>query len=138
MSDDADRIPIVEAYRGVGIHDFQPAQRIEEVVKPEIDRVYGMSTAQALVAYVTDPTNPPEARLFAKARCVALWQLAAESREVRPSLSLSMLDAYTAGLDSQRWLDPNFYGTLLEHPGVPGSRTRLQRELPLTDEQRGR
>jgi hypothetical protein len=34
-----DTIPIVDKYRGVGIHDQQPQERIERVVKPEIDHV---------------------------------------------------------------------------------------------------
>ncbi len=115
-----DRIPIVGTHRGVGIHAFQPRERIDRVVKPAIDAVFGLSDPDALTDYVQDPTHPPEARLFAAARVEALWQLAADNRELRPKVSLTLLRAMTAGLDSLRWIDPRHYGSLLQHPRGPG------------------
>ena len=35
----SNRIPIVEVYRGIGVHDQQPADRIERIAKLEIDAV---------------------------------------------------------------------------------------------------
>jgi hypothetical protein len=35
----SNRIPIVEVYRGIGVHDQQPADRIERIVKLESDAV---------------------------------------------------------------------------------------------------
>lgn len=122
-----DRIPIVETYRGVGIHAFQPRERIERIVRPAIDTVHGISDAAALAAYLGDPTHPPEARLFAAARVEALWQLAAENRELRPKIDLIELRARAAGLGSLRWMDVRHYGTLLQHPLGPG------RPLPARD-----
>ncbi|GJD64417.1 hypothetical protein [Methylobacterium frigidaeris] len=123
-----DRIPIVETYRGVGIHAFQPRDRIEAMVKPAIDRVFGLSDPAALARYLGDPTHPPEARLFAKARIEALWQLAAESRELRPAVNIVEVRAMAAGLGSLHWIDPRHYGTVLQHSLEPGGR-----ELPRRD-----
>jgi hypothetical protein len=44
---DDDAIPIVEVYRGVGIEDQQPPERIK-FVKGEIDRVHRMSGTDEL------------------------------------------------------------------------------------------
>ena len=62
---ETDRMPIVETYRGVGIHDFQDSERIETIVKPAIDYVFKLSDTDALFDYACDRYNPPEARLFA-------------------------------------------------------------------------
>ena len=78
------RIPVVEIYRGVGIEDQQPPERIE-FVKREIDRVHRMSGVDELADYAGDPLNPPEARMLAGARAEALWELAGEERRPRPS-----------------------------------------------------
>ena len=95
----SDKISIVETYKGVGIHDLQTSARIEGVVKLEIDRVHAMTDPSSLFDFAGDPTKNPEARLLAAARCEASWELAAESREVRPDVDLTKLRALTAGLD---------------------------------------
>lgn len=118
MSDDP--LPTVETYRGVGVHAFQPAERIAAVVKPAIDRVHTLSAPDVLTAYLADRHNPPEARLFAGARLEALWSLAAANREVRPGINLAVVHAHTASLDSLRWADPDRYGSLLEPGEAPG------------------
>lgn len=133
MTDD-DRIPVVETYRGVGIHDFQPRDRIQTVVKPAIDLVIGMTDPVALVGYAGNTAFPPEARLFAEARAEACWQLAAEGRAIRPTISLTSLRASTAGLDSRRWMSVTHYVSMLDH----GQSGAVAREVPLTDEQCGR
>jgi hypothetical protein len=133
MDDTDDRIPTVETYRGVGIHAFQPADRIRHVVKPAIDAVYGMSDAGSLAAYVEDPTLPPEARLLAAARCEALWELAAENRAARPNVDKMLLRAHTAGLTSLRWIDPRHYGSLLQRRLGPG-REPPRREPTLSED----
>ncbi|AWN43481.1 hypothetical protein [Methylobacterium durans] len=120
-------IPKVAIYRGVGIHDFQPAERIEAVVKPAIDAVYGISDPTALVAYASQAKNPPEARLFAAARCEAAWQLAAEGRVARPNINIDKLRAIVVGLDSLYWINPNRYTSLLD----TFSRDALEREARL-------
>jgi hypothetical protein len=123
--DDDDAIPIVEVYRGIGIENCQPRERIELVVKPAIDLVHAMGGVDELFAYASDPLNPPESRMLAGARAEALWELAGEERRHRP-ISLELLRAATAGLGCRRWRDPDRYGSLLEHGGV-------EREEPLPD-----
>ena len=39
MNDDADEIPIIETYRGVGLHEHQNADRLD-VVRRAIDNVF--------------------------------------------------------------------------------------------------
>jgi hypothetical protein len=101
-------------HRGVGLHAFQPQERIETVVKPAIDAVFGISDPATLAAYAADAANPPEARLFAGARVEAAWQLAAEGRALRPNVDLELLRATTAGVDSLNWVDPYRYCSLFD------------------------
>lgn len=120
-------MPTAEHYRGVKIFGLQSAERIEAVVKPAVDAVFLIADAQALVAYAADAQNPPEARLFAAARCEALWQLAAEGRAIRPKVDLEYLRAATIGLDSLRRANRRFHGSMFDL-----SRGVL-RDVPLTD-----
>lgn len=128
MTAELDHMPCVGSHRGVGIHAFQPRERIEAVVKPAIDAVSRISNPDALMAYVADRTNPPEARLFAAARVEALWQLAADDRTLRPKISLPLLHAYTAGLDSLNWASRWHYGTMLEPGPMPDAPARERRD----------
>jgi hypothetical protein len=123
--DEDDQIPVVEIYRGVGIEDQQPLERIG-LVKREIDRVHRMSDADELADYAGDAGHPPEARMLAGARAEALWELAAEERRLRPTISLERLRASTAGLGSRTWRDPDRFASLLDHGGV-------ERDEPLAD-----
>jgi hypothetical protein len=125
--DEDDQIPVVEIYRGVGIEDQQSFERIR-LVKREIDRVHRMSGADELADYAGDARHPPEARMLAGARAEALWELAAEERRLRPTISLERLRAATAGLGSKTWRDPDYHCSLLEVGGV-------EREQPLADEE---
>lgn len=123
MSDEHnDDMPTVEEHRGVSIHDFQPAERIEAVVKPAIDAVFGLGGGLALLAYARNAQHPPEARLLAAARIEAIWQLAAENREVRLAVHPDKARSATGALDSLHWADPRNYGTLLEPGPGPGER----------------
>src|SRR5690242_12333703 len=66
LSETDDRIPIVETYRGVGIHNEQPRKRIERVVKPEIDRVFDeLHGVRELFEFAKSAANSPEARMLA-------------------------------------------------------------------------
>jgi hypothetical protein len=56
-----------------------------------------------------------------------LWELAAEERRLRPTISLERLRAATAGLGSRRWRDPDRYASLLDCGGI-------EREVPLDSE----
>ena len=118
-------IPAVEMYRGVGIHDYQPAERVNRVVKPAIDRVFAISAPADLYRYACDKTHPPEARLLAAARYRALHEARAGTHDTRPG-RLEQLKAEIAGLNSLEWVDVHFYGTGLE-PRSPGPETRVPR-----------
>jgi len=124
--DENDSIPAVEIYRGIGIEDRQPLERIQLIVKPAIDRVHAMGDPDLLAAYAADADNPPEARLFAAAKVEVELEIAMAERRLRPVTSLEQIRASVAGLGSRRWRDPDRYCSLLEHGGV-------EREEPLPD-----
>ena len=119
-------IPIVEVYRGVGLHDQQDADRLK-IVRAAIDVVTAMSNILDLVDFAADRMQPPEARLFAASKVESLYELAAERRENRPKVDLLWLGAVTAGLDSEGWRSPWLYGALPDREGVP-------REVVLKDD----
>ena len=119
MTDSTDAIRIIETYKNVGIHDLQPRERIEAVVKPEIDIVAEMVDPLKLFAFALDPLRAPEARLAAAARCEAAAGIATARRERGPAVDIDKLHAAVAGLDSQVWRSPVYYGSDLDHrPGV--------------------
>jgi hypothetical protein len=124
--DDDDAIPVVEIYRGIGIENCQPRERMELVVKPAIDLVHAMGDPDLLAAYAADADNPPEARLFAAAKIEVELEIAMAERRLRPVTSLAQIRASVAGLGSRRWRSPVAYGTDLEDGGV-------EREEPLPD-----
>jgi hypothetical protein len=116
----SDEIQAVEVYRGVNIDDCQPADRIESVVKRAIDTVFVMTDLQELARYAGDITRPPEARLFAAAKCHAMFQIAAADRVVRPEIRLHKVTASVAGLNSRIWRSPTGFGSCLDVPPPPG------------------
>jgi hypothetical protein len=137
-------IPLVGHYRGVGIHNCQSLERIETVVKPEIDAVFAMDDIVQLADFAADVGNCPEARLLAGALVEARWMVAAEDRKVRPSdVDIEVVRASTVGLDSQRWRNSWHYCSLLDTwpPGSPGAVPRpepLERVEPGIDRIIGR
>jgi hypothetical protein len=115
---DDDRIPIVETYRGVGIHNEQSRQRVASVVKPSVDRVHEEDNPDRLLEIARNVQEPPEARLFAAAKIEAAFELAADERRVRPNVDLTVLKATVAGLNSQGWRDPARFCSLFDGPGA--------------------
>jgi hypothetical protein len=116
MGDQVDaKIPHAEVYRGVRVHCYQPVERIEQVVRPEIDAVHAMTDAHVLYRFAVDVAHAPESRLYARARLEALFEISAEDRTARPGgIDIKFLRAATAGLDILRWLDPGRYKSLLD------------------------
>lgn len=104
------RMPVVEKYRAVGIHDFQDREQVETVVKPAIDLVYQMTGAAELYAFATDRREPPEARLLAKAKVEAIHELRASEHGNRGDIDLDMLRAGTCMLNSLTWSSAEYYG----------------------------
>ena len=114
-------IAIVKIYRGVGIHDCQPRERIEGMVKPAIDAVHKLTSAKRLASYCEDVTRPPEARLFAAAKVEAMFEVATDARTPRPDVDLERVQACVAGLSSRGWRSPQHYGSILDPPPPPGA-----------------
>jgi hypothetical protein len=125
--DDDDQIPVVQIYRGIGIEDQQPVERIELVVKPAIDLVHAMGDPDLLARYAVNADNPPEARLFAAAKVEVELEIAMAERRLRPVTSLEQIRASVAGLNSRRWRSPWLYASLLDPNGG------VEREEPLPD-----
>lgn len=98
-------------------------------VKPALDRVLGICDVKHLADYAADTGNPTEARLLASARIQAMWELAAESRELRPDIDLAVVKGSVAGLQSVRSRRPQYYGSLLDRRDGPGQRRQLPRSI---------
>src|SRR5262245_28686696 len=127
------KIPIVEIYRGIGLHDHQDETRLA-VVRVEIDQVFGMTRLHELFDFLTDIGRAPESRMLAAAKLEAVWELAAEDREARPAeISLPLVRAHAAGLDSELWRSPWSYGTIVDPPARPGKPGAVLRITPLPD-----
>jgi hypothetical protein len=112
-------MPVIEVYRGVGIHDFQDRHRIETIVKPEIDATFAISNPEQLMRYAGDIRNSPESRLFAGDKYIALAEsrVAAHDHRLR---NRERLAAMLAGTESLDWASPWGYGSLLDVPRPPG------------------
>jgi hypothetical protein len=122
---DSDEIPTIGAHRGVPLEDQQSDVRLARV-RAEIDLVLGMSDPGELADYAGNPCHAPEARQLAAAMAETAWTLAAETRALRPNISLEKLYASVAGLGSRTWRCPFRHATLLEDGG-------MLRERPLDD-----
>ena len=107
-------IPIAGQHRGVPLHAGQPSVRVENVVKPDLDHVAALDDPQALLEFARSAANAPEARLFAAAKCRAVFETAVTQRLARPAIDLALVDAVVAGADSLRWADPDLYCSLLD------------------------
>jgi hypothetical protein len=110
---ESDDVPVVEHYRGCGLHDCQSTERLR-VVRAAIDHVYTLDQVLDLVEYAGNVRNPPESRLLALARCRALWELAQEAREPRPIINLAHVEALAAGCGSRAWRSPTHFCSLLD------------------------
>jgi hypothetical protein len=91
---DNERIPAVAVYRGIEVHDCQSVERIERVIKPEIDLVYDTAYIERLAEIAADPGFSPESRLLSAAKCQAAWEVAATERRQRPSIRLDRIVAW--------------------------------------------
>jgi hypothetical protein len=129
------RVPTIGTYRGCPIHADQPAERIERVVKPEIDTVLALTDLYELFDVAGDVTMSPEARLLSAAMLEARWTLASDERRQRPEgIDLDVLRATVAGLDSINWRSPTHYGSILDRGRAPGEPGAVPREVPLEKE----
>ncbi|MFZ1992160.1 MAG: hypothetical protein WAW96_20590 [Alphaproteobacteria bacterium] len=127
----SEQIPIVEVYRGVGIHTEQPRERIEAIVKPQIDEVIAASDAARLYELAGTLHLCPEARLLASAKLETIIAIATERRETRPSFSVEEVRALVAGLDSVRTRSRTHFTQIFERRPAPGERGPDRREQRL-------
>jgi hypothetical protein len=109
----SDDIPVVERYRGCGLHDCQSIERLRDV-RAAIDHVYTLDQMLDLAEHAGNVKNPPESRLLAVARCRALWELSQEAREPRPIISVAHVEALAAGCGSRAWRSATHYCSLLD------------------------
>ena len=102
------------------------------VVRPAIDRVLDeIDDAGELLRYAGNSDNPPEARLLAGAKLLALFEHRAEARWTRPpGVTRETVLATIAGLNSVRWRDPWHYCSLLDVRRPPGGGKPPRREVP--------
>jgi hypothetical protein len=124
----SDDIPVVERYRGCGLHDCQPIERLR-VVRAAIDHVYTLDQIVDLVEHAGNVRNPPESRLLAVARCRALWELSQEAREPRPIISMVDVEALAAGCGSRAWRSSTHFCSLLD----AHDENAVPREQPLDE-----
>jgi len=129
-----DTIPIVETYRGVGIHADQSTVRIDGKVKPEIDRVLALEDLDQLCDYAGNTRKPPEARMLAAAKCEVAFQIATDERRTRPDIDLSRVRASVVGLNSRRCRSRWRYASIYDVPTPPGIPGPDLREKPLDEE----
>lgn len=127
-TDGSDDIPVVELYRGCGLHDGQSPERLR-VVRAAIDHVYTLDQTADLTEHAGNVRNPPESRLLAVARCRALWELSQERREPRPILNMPDVEALAAGCGSRRWRSPTHYCSDLDSNDA----NAVPRERPLPE-----
>jgi len=128
-------IPVIEIYRGVGLHDQQDEARLA-LVRSDVDAAFALAgNVTGLVTLARDRSRAPEARLLAAALTLAEHELAVDERRVRPNVSREQLAAITAGLGTTR--SPLFYDSiysplsLARQPGDSGLPVR--RAQPLID-----
>ena len=108
-----DTIPQQAEYRGRAVHAFQSEARIRATVCPEIDRVLDrLSEPGDLLAFASDSSRSPEARLCARDKILTMTTAAAEGRRRAP-IDAGRLAAVTAGLDCIEWVDPHYYDSIL-------------------------
>ena len=123
MEADGGQIPMVEMYRGVGLHDQQSPERLE-LVRREIDLVLAMTKPRDLFKFACNERNAPEARLLAEAHVRGPARAGGRKPFAAPVINLDQLHAYCAGLNSQSWRNPWRYGSL-------ACRDAVLREVPL-------
>lgn len=126
-----DKIPTDGAYRGVPLHAGQAETRLQSV-RDDIDAVYALGELDHLVPFAGDSGRAPEARLFAKAKALAIVDQAVESRAARSRTTAwtrERIKASAVGCDSIAWRDALFYGSLLDGGPEPGNNRRVRREI---------
>jgi hypothetical protein len=130
-----DKIPCIEVYRDVEIHDGQTLERIAQVVKPEIDRVFEhVRDIEWLVKWSCNWLNCPESRLLAHAMIKATFESRVDSRMARGDIDLERVAAGVGGCGSNRSRDRRRYCSIYDcWQRSPGAQLPPLRPEPLPD-----
>ena len=129
----SDQIPIVEDYRGVGLHDQQDSERLA-VVRADIDAVFAIGQSLPdLLRWVQTRSKSPESRLLAKALIETHVEMATDQRRARPNVDMAWLNAVVMGLGSVKWRSKSHFCTIvMPRPGPPGlPENPVRRPVPL-------
>jgi hypothetical protein len=130
---EAPQIPLCGTYRDVGLHDRQSPARLD-VVKAELDTVIAFADIVQLVEWAKDICHSPESRLLAGAKAQAILGGYGDERQRRPrGLSVELVKAAVAGLNSQTWRSPTHFCSLLDVPPAPGQPGPVARDHRLGD-----
>ena len=127
------QIPIIDVYRGVGLHDQQDTERLS-LVRSEIDAVFAAGgEIPYLLDWVANRGKSPESRLLAKAMILAHIEAASEQRRTRPAVDVDWLHAITGHLDSVKWRSRTHYDGGMGPRPMPGDHPRnaVRRPVPL-------
>jgi len=133
MTEANDQIPTHGEHRGVGLHAGQSDARLA-VVRRDIDAVHALSDLEALYAFAVAPRNAPEARLFARAKALAILDDAIERRAPRdrtPVVSRERIRASAVGLNLMTCRCSTHYCSKWDTGQPPGGDGRVLREVPL-------
>ncbi|MBS0252606.1 MAG: hypothetical protein JSR78_16240 [Proteobacteria bacterium] len=135
MTDETDKIPIDGEWRGVGLHAGQSEDRLR-TVRADIDDAHLLRALDDLADFARDIGRAPEARYFAKLKCLALLDDAVERRAPRSKtavLDRDTIKALAPGFHSLKWQSRWHYGSVLDGRPPPGLDRRVKREVPLPD-----
>ena len=82
--------------------------------------------AAQLGEWAKDIGHAPESRLLAGAKAVAIISSFGNARQKRPGITAEYVQAVVAGLNSEGWRSPDYFGTL-----VDAGQGAVKREKPL-------
>ncbi len=122
------QIPAIGSFLGCRLHDKQTPARLK-VVKRDISRVAEMADAAELAEAAADVTLAPEARLLAKRKCLAAFELCADERRNRPDVDLAKVKGSAVGLDSEESRHPWRYCSIFDWR----RNDAVEREVPLVE-----
>lgn len=139
MTEADDQIPTDGAHRGVPLHAGQSDARLA-LVRRDIDAAHALRDIDAMIAFADDPANAPEARLLARAKCLATLDDAIERRAPRaraPELNRQRIQASAAGCNSVRWQSSTRFCSALDAIG-PDNYARVPRRRATLETRRMR
>lgn len=127
------KIPTDGEYRGVPLHEGQSEARLV-VVRRDIDRAHALQDLDQIVPFACNPGNAPEARVYARAKAIAVLDEAVDRRAARSRTTVwtrELIMASASGLDTLHWRSPWHYCSTLDSRNRPGEDPPVRRDVPL-------